>query len=80
MKISLSQQIDEVCRELAERESVYPRLVTSGKLRQSVADYQVARLEAVHATLRWLQANEATVRAAIAAAQSATPKTQGDAP
>ncbi|NJL09055.1 MAG: hypothetical protein HC900_13055 [Methylacidiphilales bacterium] len=65
MKISLSQQIDEVRRELAERESVYPRLVSSGKLRQSVADYQVARLQAVLATLRWLQVNEAAVRAAV---------------
>ncbi|BBF92380.1 hypothetical protein [Blastochloris tepida] len=79
-RFSLDQQIDEIRRELAQRADVYPRMVASGKVRQSVAEFQIARLEAVLATLLWLKANEATVRAAIAAAQSATPETQGDAP
>ena len=44
--ISLSQQIDEIDRELKMRSEVYPRWVQTGKLRQSIADYQVDRLKA----------------------------------
>lgn len=65
MKISLSQQIDEINRELGQRKVVYPRLVSGGKMRQSIADYQVARMEAAKATLEWLRDHEATVRAAV---------------
>ena len=67
MKISLSQQIDEVNRELAERKRVYSHLVATRKLRQSVADFQTARMQAVLATLEWLQENETDIRAAVAA-------------
>lgn len=55
MKISLDQQIEEVERELAFRADVYPRQVTSGKMRQSIADYHVARMKAALATLQWLK-------------------------
>lgn len=65
MTISLGQQIEEVARELKQRERVYPRLVGQGKLRQSVADYHVERMKAVKATLEWLRDNEAAVRAAV---------------
>ena len=37
----------------------YPRWVARGKLRQSIADYQVRRLEAVKATLECVRDNEA---------------------
>jgi len=37
MKVSLTAQIDEIDRELAQRKQVYPRLVASGKLRESHA-------------------------------------------
>jgi hypothetical protein len=62
MTISLNQQIDEVKRELKMRSEVYPHMVKSGKLRQSVADYQVERMRAVQKTLEWLQRNEEKVR------------------
>lgn len=63
--ISLNQQIEEVVRELDQRSRVYPRLVSKGGARQSVLDYQVARMQAVLKTLRWLRDNEAKVRAAV---------------
>ena len=66
MKISLSQQIDEVERELRMRAEVYPRWVRNGKLRQSIADYQVERMEHVKASLEWLRDNETDVRAYVA--------------
>ena len=62
MSISLNQQIDEVKRELAKRADVYPRQVNSGKMKQSLADYQTVRMQAVLRTLEWLQRNEAKVR------------------
>lgn len=67
MKISLNQQIDEVSRELEQRDRVYPRQVASGAMRQSIADYQVARMSAVKTTLEWLRENETDVRAYVAA-------------
>ena len=62
MSISLNQQIDEVKRELALRSEVYPRRINSGKMKQSLADYQTVRMQAVLRTLEWLQRNEAKVR------------------
>ena len=62
MTISLNQQIDEVKRELAKRDEVYPRQVQSGKIRQSVADYQTQRMLAVLKTLEWLQAHEQQIK------------------
>jgi hypothetical protein len=41
---TLRQQIEEVERELKLRESVYPRQVSSGKMRQSVADFHIGRM------------------------------------
>ena len=67
VKISLNQQIDEVERELSQRANVYPRLVSKGGIRQSVADYQVARMEAVKRTLEWLRDNEEKIRANLEA-------------
>lgn len=69
MTISLAQQIDELRRELLERQRVYPRLIAARKLRQAIADYQVARLQAALDTLLWLQRHEATVRRAVAEAR-----------
>jgi hypothetical protein len=53
--ISIREQIDEVKRELAQRERVYARLVANGKLRQSLADYQMQRMQAVLGTLERVQ-------------------------
>ena len=62
MKISLAQQIDEIDRELKQRENVYPRLVSTGRLRQSIADYQVERLKAARKTLVWVLENKTELR------------------
>jgi hypothetical protein len=66
-KISLAQQIEEVDRELKMRAAVYPRQVTSGKLRQGEADYQIERLEAVRDTLNWLAKHEKRIKELLAA-------------
>lgn len=66
MRVSLAQQIEELERERKLREGVYPRQVASGKLRQSVADYQIARLEAAKASLAWLAENEFTIKQRLA--------------
>jgi hypothetical protein len=62
MKISFAQQIEEVEREIRLRNDVYPRWVSSGKMRQSVADYHMKRMQAVLETLLWLQTNEAVIK------------------
>lgn len=55
-EISLRMQIEEVERELALRARVYPGQVHMGKMRQSIADYHMARMQAVRDTLMQLQA------------------------
>lgn len=51
MTFTIGVQIDIVRREIAKRRDVYGRLVSRGTMRQSVADYEVAGMEAVLATL-----------------------------
>ena len=53
--ISLPQQIEEVEREIALRERVYPHQVRTGKMRPSIADYHMERMRAVLATLKLIQ-------------------------
>ncbi len=65
MKISLAQQIEEVMREISLRNRVYPHQVSTGKMRQSVADYHLARMAAVRQTLEWLQENEEQIKAVL---------------
>ena len=62
MTISLRQQIEEVAREIALRENVYPRQVASGRMRQSIADFHMERIRAVKQTLGWLAENEARIK------------------
>jgi len=71
-KFSLAQQIEEVDRELALRAKVYPNQVRSGAMRQSVADYHLARMQAVKTSLQWLQANETDIRAFVIAKKPKT--------
>jgi predicted DNA-binding helix-hairpin-helix protein len=58
MKVSLNQQIEELAEELDMRISVYGRMVSSGKMRQAVADYKMERMRAALNTLRWLREAE----------------------
>jgi hypothetical protein len=66
MKISLASQIAEVDRELGQRKLVYPRLVASRGMRQSIADLQIEHLRAARETLIWLQANERLIKQRLA--------------
>lgn len=56
--ISLTEQIECVERELGLRKRVYPRRVGDGKMTQSLADKEIARMEAVLATLREKEGGE----------------------
>jgi hypothetical protein len=62
MKFSLTAQIAEVDRELEQRKQVYARLVSTRKLRQSHADFQMGHMQAVRDTLLWLSENERTIK------------------
>lgn len=53
-KFSLQAQLEEVDRELALRKRVYPHQVSTGKMRQSIADFHMDRMEAVRLTLEEL--------------------------
>jgi hypothetical protein len=64
-RVSLASQIAEVTRELKKRGEVYPRLVSTRQMRQAEADLHVAHMQAVLATLKWLQANEDVVKSAV---------------
>lgn len=57
---SLEAQVEEVERELEMRKKVYPRMIVSHSLRQGQADYYVARMMAVHTTLKGLLAKRET--------------------
>lgn len=75
--VSIRQQIEEVEREIALRANVYPRMVSSGKMRESVAEFHTERIKAVLATLQWLQQNEPAIKARTetpAAGPAAPPK------
>ncbi len=59
---SLDMQIAEVEREIAMRKRVYPKWVTDGKMKQHMAERQIASMEAVSVTLNWLKRNEDKIR------------------
>jgi hypothetical protein len=59
MTFSVAQQLEEIERELALRRSVYPRMIMTCKMRQSAADFHMARLEAARDTLKTLASSEA---------------------
>lgn len=52
LPISVDDMVRELQRERAQRERVYPRLVQQGRLRQKMADRQLAVLDA---TIKHLQ-------------------------
>jgi hypothetical protein len=56
-RFSLSQQIEEVEREITLRKRVYPGLVRRGKMSQDKADFHIDRMEQVLATLEHLAGN-----------------------
>jgi hypothetical protein len=60
---TLPDQIAEVDRELSVRRIAYRRHVANKLLTQAEADVRIARLEAVLATLRRVQAEKAKIEA-----------------
>jgi hypothetical protein len=51
MKVSIDDQIKCVQREIGMRERVYPRWVEQKKMTQEKADYEIAAMKAVLASL-----------------------------
>lgn len=51
---SLTQQLEEVMREISLRERVYPRMVDNKQMKEDAADFYLARMRAVADTLRIL--------------------------
>lgn len=72
MKFSLPQQIEEVRREIAMRQRVYPGLISRRTLTQREADFYDHRLRAVLATLEALERCADQVRPILIAAQQGT--------
>ena len=52
---TLADQIACVEREIVLRERVYPRLITSGRMRRATADREIEVMRAVLATLQGMQ-------------------------
>lgn len=63
--VPLSDMIACARREQALRKNVYPTLVAKGRMEQSEADTEIARMSAIITTLEWLQANEAAIRGRV---------------
>jgi Zn-dependent oligopeptidase len=61
--VPLAAQIDEVVRELALREKVYPAWVERGKIRPEIAAKHMERMRAVLQTLMSLEGNKRDVNA-----------------
>ncbi len=56
---TLQQQIAEVERELRQRAHVYPRLIGSGKMTRTKADWHTTLMQAVLETLKEAAARQA---------------------
>lgn len=72
-KISIIGQIAEVERELAMRESVYPRQISAGKMKKAEADMLIERMGAVRETLLFVQKHEKDFREFYAAKHGGQP-------
>lgn len=64
-KIPIEKQIAEVGREIGLRRNVYAGFVERKKMTQAEADERIACMSAVYETLKWLQRNSETVKAAV---------------
>lgn len=51
-QITIDEQINEVKREIAMRQKVYPKWVESGSLPKPKADFQILAMEAVLVSLQ----------------------------
>lgn len=55
LAVSLRRQIAAASREVFQRQRVYPRLVSGGKMTQAEADEEIACMKAIVETLRELE-------------------------
>ena len=60
-EFTLQQQIQCVDRELAMRMKVYPRQVSTGKMKHDDAEFHISQMRAVLKTLQWLEKNRAVI-------------------
>ena len=63
--MKLEHQIMVAERELSIRKSVYPKRVEARQMAQATADVEIAGMQAILDTLRWLQMNDSLVRVVI---------------
>lgn len=70
MTVALADQIAEVAREIALRANVYKARIARQQMTQQEATLHMERIEAVLATLKWLQANEEKIKAKVGEAGS----------
>lgn len=56
--MTLDEQIKSVGREIGLRRNVYPRFILSKKITAEKAEYEIACMEAVYATLKALKASD----------------------
>lgn len=63
--LSLQGQIACVRREIGLRNSVYPGLVNSRRMKQGAADYELGAMGDVLATLLWIERNLPAINEAI---------------
>lgn len=61
-KKSLTAQIAEIDYELGQRDQVYKRLISNNPSRRGELELHVETLQAVRATLVWLQDNELLIK------------------
>ena len=64
-RVALSDQVEEVAREIRMRERVYPDWVAKARLKPETADRKLADLRAAHATLVYMAAHAEGLRALI---------------
>lgn len=65
-EITIEQQLAAVRREIAMRKNVYPKWVTTGRMKLEKADAEIAAMQAVHDTLEtgragWIEITAAAV-------------------
>ncbi len=51
-QVTIDEQINEVKREIAMRNKVYPRWIEAGSMKKSKADFQILVMEAVLISLQ----------------------------
>lgn len=64
-EFTLQQQIQCVDRELSMRQKVYPRQVSTGKMKADDAEYHISQMRAVLKTLQWLEKNRTVIMGAV---------------